>query len=241
MSYRHRREEKGNKKGAQVTVTVAVELDWDREKSALLSEIKRLRLEVGLMVTRYEDARKEIVDMVTRLSAQSPPPVPERTGGEDGIEPIEGSETGGGKPAPGPGPEPGSETEQLEKAPERWQEVFKPDRDMSRMLSEWRASGIVDVEIRRAAREWEDGFRQYCNHLNDEGEGGKGTKAWNEYEGEDKWDAEMIEWWTRVVKPQRKSYWNMERFDRMCWRASRMALKCEIVEEGTDLVFRSTV
>lgn len=234
MSYRasprRRREEKENKKGAQVTVTVAVELD--REKTTLLREIKRLRLEVGLMATRYEDARKEIVDMVTRLGAQSPPPVPARTGGE---EPIEGLETGGGKPAPGPEPE------QLEKAPERWQEVFKPDRDMSRTLSRWRASRIVEEEIRRAAREWEDGFRQYCNHLNDEGEGGKGTKAWNEYVGEDKWDAEMIEWWTRVVRPHRNDNWIMERFDKMCWRASRMTLKCEIVEEGTDLVFRSTV
>lgn len=219
MNYRaspRRREERENNKGAQVTVTVAVELDQDREKATLLREIKRLRLEVGLMATRYEDARREIVDMVTRLSAQSPPPVPARAGGKDGIEP-----------------------EQLEKAPERWQEVFKPNRDMSSTLNRWKASGEVDLQIRRCGREWEDGFRQYCNRLNDEGKGG--TKAWNEYEGEERWDAEMIEWWTRVVKPIKSSTWNMERFDRMCWRASRMALKCEIVKDGTDLVFRSTV
>lgn len=250
MSYRaspRRREEKENKKGAQVTVTVAVELGCDREKATLLREIKRLRLEVGLMATRYEDARKEIVDMVTRLSSQSPPPVPARTGGGGGIEPIEGVggcigggegrefETGGGEPVSGPKPE------QLEKALVRWQEVFKPNRDMSGALSRWGASGKVDKAIRICAREWEDGFRQYCNHLNNEGNGGKGTKAWNGYEGEEKWDAEVIEWWDRVVKPHRGGAWNLERFDRMCWKASRMALKCEIVKEGTDLVFRSTM
>lgn len=229
MSYRpspRRREE--SKKGAQVTVTVAVELDWDREKATLLREIRRLRGEVGLMATRYEDSRKEIMDMVTRLSAQSPPPVPVRTGSKDGIEPTEeteqvGSGVGGGE----------------RQTPVKWQEIFKPNRDMSRTLNSWESSGRVEEEIKRCAREWEDMFRQYCSYLNKEGKGGEGTKAWNGYSGEEKWDAQVIEWWNKVVKPHMTYYWNLERFDRMCWRAHRMAVGCEIVKEGTDLVFRS--
>lgn len=58
---------------------MAVEVDWRREKETLLREIKRLRSEVGLMTRRCNNSRREIYDMVTRLRAQPPPPVPWRS------------------------------------------------------------------------------------------------------------------------------------------------------------------
>ncbi|KAL0630614.1 hypothetical protein Q9L58_010541 [Maublancomyces gigas] len=57
---------------------MAAEITWHRKMSTLEREIKQLRSEVGLMAKRYHAARSEINDMVTRLQARPPPPVPER-------------------------------------------------------------------------------------------------------------------------------------------------------------------
>lgn len=54
---------------------LAIEVDWQREKAALLHEVQRLRGEVDSVTRRYE---REIADIVSRLQARSPPPVPVR-------------------------------------------------------------------------------------------------------------------------------------------------------------------
>lgn len=56
------------------------EIAWLKEKETLTGEIERLRSEVGVMARRYRGARRETQDLVMRLQAQPPPPVPQRLG-----------------------------------------------------------------------------------------------------------------------------------------------------------------
>ncbi|KAL0635432.1 hypothetical protein Q9L58_005640 [Maublancomyces gigas] len=57
---------------------MAAKITWHRTTMKLECEIKQLHSEVSLMAKRYHGACHEVNDMVTRLKAQPPPPVPQR-------------------------------------------------------------------------------------------------------------------------------------------------------------------
>lgn len=67
---------------------LCAEGDWQKEKKRLKREIKRLRSEVDLMIELYNNSRQEVQDMVTRLKAQPPPPVPKRGDGRGDDKPV---------------------------------------------------------------------------------------------------------------------------------------------------------
>lgn len=227
---------------------IAVEAEWRREKSSLLREIKRLRSEVNLMTKQYNNSQREVKDMVRRLKAQPPPPIPKRpTDRNYGKSTIAGDDR---KAWEGHGGEAG----RYERAhlmplyqtnPRSIIPTPTPTKPAAPLNSEIGSDTCTSIHTRsdhfvserlkkftqnveKRAELW-DRMAEGFFAMIDEKEGQLEGRGYERYDGNEEWDQRIVRW------ARKKRGRELTGFDKKCWKAQYLVgyrFEVEIVKGG---------